>query len=118
MKKFIAFLAVAAVVGCLCAPQAQARPQYAGDIGLKGAYPDNAKVCVEKNCGVCHGGENGMNKKMVNDYGKALAEAIGAKNCKDEAKIAAGIAAAGEKKEGEKTYDAILQAGDLPAAAK
>ena len=116
MKKFIAFLAVAAVVGCLCAPQAQARPQYAK--ALKTAYPDNTKVNAEKNCGVCHGGENGMNKKMVNDYGKALAEAIGAKNCKDEAKIAAGIAAAGEKKEGEKTYDAILQAGDLPAAAK
>lgn len=116
MKKFIAFLAVAAVVGCLCAPQAQARPQYAG--ALKKAYPDNTKVNAEKNCSVCHGGENGKDKKAVSDYGKALAEAIGAKNCKDEAKIAAGIATAGEKKEGEKTYDAILKAGDLPAAAK
>ena len=116
MKKFIAFLAVAAVVSCLFAPQAQARPQYAS--ALKKAYPDNTKVNAEKNCGVCHGGVNGMNKKAVSDYGKALAEAIGAKNCKDEAKVKAGIATAGEKKEGEKTYDAILKAGDLPAAAK
>ncbi len=116
MKKFIAFLTVAAVVSCLFAPQAQARPQYAG--ALKKAYPDNTKVNAEKNCGVCHGGENGKDKKMVSDYGKALAEAIGAKNCKDDAKINAGIKAAGEKKEGEKTYDAILKAGDLPAAAK
>ena len=116
MKKLIAFMAVAAFASCLFATQAQARPQYAG--ALKKAYPDNTKVNAEKNCGVCHGGENGKDKKMVSDYGKALAEAIGAKNCKDEAKIAAGIKTAGEKKEGEKTYDAILKAGDLPAAAK
>ena len=116
MKKFIAFLAVAAVVGCLCAPQAQARPQHASN--LKKLYPDNTKVNVEKNCGVCHGGVNGANKKMLSDYGKALAEAIGVKNCKDEAKNAAGFKAAGEKKEGEKTYDEIFKAGDLPAAAK
>lgn len=115
MKKLIAFVAVAAIVSCLFAPSVQARPQYAS--ALKKAYPDNTKVNAEKNCGVCHGGENGMNKKMVSDYGKALAQAIGAKNCKDDAKVVAGIQAAGEKKEGEKTYDAILKAGDLPAAA-
>ncbi len=116
MKKLIAFMAVAAVVSCLFASSAQARPQYGG--GIKKAYPDNTKVNVEKNCGVCHGGENGMNKKMVSDYGKALAEALGAKNEKDAAKVAEGFKKAGEKKEGEKTYDAILKAGDLPAAAK
>lgn len=116
MKKLIAFMAVAAVVSCLFAPTAQARPQYGG--GIKKAYPDNAKVNVEKNCGVCHGGENGKDKKMVSDYGKALAEAIGGKNEKDAEKIAEAFKKAGEKKEGDKTYDAILKAGDLPAAAK
>ncbi len=116
MKKFTAFMAVAAIVSCLFASSAQARPQYGG--GIKKAYPDNTKVNVEKNCGVCHGGENGMDKKKVSDYGKALAEALGAKNEKAPEKIAAGFMKAGEKKEGEKTYDAILKAGDLPAPAK
>ncbi len=116
MKKLIAFMAVAAIVSCLFASNAQARPQYGG--GIKKAYPDNTKVNVEKNCGVCHGGENGMDKKKVSDYGKALAEALGAKNEKAPEKIAAGFMKAGEKKEGEKTYDAILKAGDLPAPAK
>ena len=116
MKKLISFMAVAAIVSCLFASNAQARPQYGG--GIKKAYPDNTKVNVEKNCGVCHGGENGMDKKKVSDYGKALAEALGAKNEKDAAKIAEGFKAAGWKKEGEKTYDEILKAGELPAAAK
>ena len=116
MKKFIAFLAVAAVVSCLFASQAQARPQYGG--GIKKAYPDNAKVNVEKNCGVCHGGVNGADKKKVSDYGKALAEALGGKNVKGDDKVADGITKAGEKKEGEKTYDEILKAGELPKAAE
>ena len=116
MKKLIAFMAVAAVVNCLFAPQAQARPQYSS--ALKTAYPDNKHVKAEKNCGVCHGGENGKDKKMVSDYGKALSKAIGAKNEKAAEKIAAGIKAAGAEKEGDKTYDAILKAGDLPKPAK
>ena len=114
MKKFVSFLAVSAFASCLFAPQAQARPQY--DKALKAHYSENTAV-KEKKCGVCHG-KGGMDKKVVNDYGKALAEAIGAKNCKDEAKIKEGLSKAGEKKEGEKTYDEILKAGELPKAAE
>lgn len=114
MKKIIACLAIAAVASCLLAPQAQARPQYHG--ALKAAYPDNTLV-AEKKCGVCHG-KGGMDKKAVNDYGKVLAEAIGAKNCKDEAKLKEAIKAAGEKKEGDHTYDSILKGGKLPKAAE
>ena len=113
MKKFVTFMAVAALANCVFAPLAQARPQYAKALGEH--YADN-KLVAEKKCGVCHG-EGGKNKKVVSDYGKALAEALGAKNEKDEAKLAAGIKAAGAKKEGDKTYDAILKAGELPKAA-
>ncbi len=114
MKKILSFMAVAAFASCLFAPQAQARPQYAG--ALKEAYSENTAV-AEKKCAICHGKE-GKDKKVVSDYGKALAEALGTKNEKDAEKLKAGIAKAGEKKQGEKTYDEILKAGELPEAAK
>jgi len=114
MKKFVSFLVLVAFASCLFAPYAQARPQYNKALGV--VYKDN-KVIGEKKCGVCHG-KGGMDKKVVSDYGKALAEALGKKNEKDEAAIEAGIKKAGEKKQGEKTYDAILKAGELPEAAK
>ncbi len=113
MKKFASFVVLAIVAG-LFASQAEARPDY-----LKGAtkaHPDNKKV-AELKCAVCHG-ELGKNKKKVSDYGKALSEALGAKNVKDETKIAEAIKKAGEKKEGEKTYDEIFKAGELPKAAE
>ena len=74
MKKIALFVAMAYVAG-LFAADAQARPDYVK--GLKKAYADNSAI-GEKNCGVCHG-EGGRNKKKVNDYGKALGEALGAK---------------------------------------
>lgn len=116
MKKIISCLAIAAVASCLFAPQAQARPDYLK--GLQGAYADNTAI-GEKKCGVCHGhGGDGKDKKVLNDYGKALGEAIGAKNCKDADKIKAGVKKAGEKKEGDATYDSILKGGKLPKAAE
>ncbi len=118
MKKFVSFMAVAAIATCLFAPQAQARPQYAS--ALKKAYPDNAKVNVEKNCGVCHG-KGGMNKKVVSDYGKALKEALELKPMqqeRDAGKITAALKKISEAKEGEKTYEEILMAGELPKAAE
>lgn len=113
MKKIAVFVAVAAVAG-LFASQAHARPDYVK--GLKKAYASNTAI-GEKNCGVCHG-EGGKNKKVINAYGKALGEALGAKMVKDEEKIAGAIKKAGEGKEGEKTYDEILKGGGLPKAAE
>lgn len=115
MKKILSFMAVATFATCLFAPQAQARPQYLK--GLEEHYSTN-KTLGEKKCGVCHGKE-GKDKKVVNDYGKALAEALKPmKNEKDAAKLKAGIEKAGEQKQGEKTYDEILKAGELPEVAK
>ena len=116
MKKIISCLAIAAVASCLLAPQAQARPQYHG--AVKEAYTDNALV-GEKKCGVCHGhGGDGKDKKVVNDYGKALGAALGAKNEKDAAKLKAAVTKAGEGKEGDATFDSILKGGKLPKAAE
>ncbi len=119
MKKFISFMAVAALVSCLFAPQAQARPQYAG--ALKETYPDN-KLVAEKKCGVCHG-KGGMDKKVTSDYAKALAEALGGKNVKEKDKLAEGFKKVGAekvdpKKDDSKTYNEIFKAGELPAPAK
>ena len=61
MKKFISFMAVAAIASCLFAPQAQARPQYLKALGEH--YSEN-KAIAEKKCGVCHG-KGGMNKKEI-----------------------------------------------------
>ena len=116
MKKIISCLAIAAVASCLLAPQAQARPQYHG--AVKEAYPDNALV-GEKKCGVCHGhGGDGKDKKVISDYGKAFGEAAGAKNQKDADKLKAAVKTAGEKKEGDATFDSILKGGKLPKAAE
>ena len=114
MKKLIACMVVAAFASCLSAPQAQARPQYNKALGE--TYKEN-KLIGEKKCGVCHG-KGGMDKKVVSDYGKALAEALGKKNEKEVEKIAEGFKKVGEKKQGEKTYDEIFKAGELPEAAK
>ena len=114
MKKFVSFLALAAFASCLFAPQAQARPQYNKALGE--SYKEN-KLIGEKKCGVCHG-KGGMDKKVVSDYGKALVEALGGKNIKDVEKLAEGIKKAGEEKEGDKTYDEIFKAGELPKPAE
>ena len=118
MKKLITCMVLAAFASCLFAPQAQARPQYAG--ALKESYPDN-KLVAEKKCGVCHG-KGGMDKKVTSDYAKALAEALKMKNEKDKEKLAAGIKKVGEMKvdkdkDDSKTYDEIFKAGELPAPA-
>ena len=117
MKKILSFMAIAAFASCLFAPQAQARPQYLK--ALKDAYTENTAI-GEKKCAACHDkeGKEGKDKKVISEYGKALAEALGAKNEKDADKLKAGVAKAGEKKQGEKTYDEILKAGELPEAAK
>jgi mono/diheme cytochrome c family protein len=117
MKKFFSFLAIAALASCLYAPQAQARPQFVK--GLQEAYSKNTAI-GEKKCGVCHG-KGGADKKVLSDYAKALHEALGgkdAKNEKDKDKIAEAIKKVGEKKQGDKTYADIFGAGELPEAAK
>ena len=113
LKMACAFAVVAGFVPL--APQAQARPQYLK--AFAGKYESLKAAADEKKCGVCHG-EGGKNKKAVSDYGKAVAEALGEKNVKDEAAIAAALTAVEGKKcgDGDKTWGDVLKAGLPPAA--
>lgn len=117
MKKFTALLGLVAVAGLFLfsAPQkAEARAQYIK--AFVGKY-DIAEA-KEKKCGVCHG-EGGKNKKVVSDYGKALAKALGKKNEKDADAIGAALTKI--ESEGDvdgKTYGDLLKDGKLPPAAE
>ena len=96
MRKLGAFLCAACAVAILMpgAP-AQARPQY--NKAFKETY----------------------GKKVVSDYGKALAEALGAKNEKDEKKIVDALNTVAKKEyEAGKTYGSLLEKGELPPPAK
>ena len=119
MKKLATLMALVAVAGLMlvAAPQdAQARPAYPKALGKK--YEKTADALKEKKCGACHGGDPlGKNKKLLSDFGKALKEALGAKNVKEEDKISAAIEKAAEKpvKKGEdKTFGDLLKEGKLP----
>lgn len=116
MRKLGVFLCAACAAAILMpgAP-AQARPQY--NKAFKETY--GKKVGDDKvNCGVCHG-DGGKNKKVVSDYGKALAEALGAKNEKDEKKIVEGLNTVAKKEyEKGKTYGDLIEGGQLPPPAK
>lgn len=114
MKRF-GSIAVIAVVTMLFAGTVDARPQYPRAISKH--YPAAADALKAAKCGACHG-EGGKNKKALSDYGKALKAGLGGKNVKDAEKIMAAIKAAGEKKEGDTTYDELLKAGKLPKAAE
>lgn len=74
------------------AAPALARSQY--NTAFRAAYPQLVDLAKSAGCNVCHIGKT---KKLRNDYGKALAEELGAKDVKDaEAirKALAGIEAA------------------------
>ena len=116
MRKLGAFLCAACAVAILMpgAP-AQARPQY--NKAFKETY--GKKVGDDKvTCGVCQGA-GAKKKKVVSDYGKALAEALGAKNEKDEKKIVDALNTVAKKEyEAGKTYGSLLEKGELPPPAK
>lgn len=105
----VAFVAAAAVN----APQdAQARPDYLNK-GLKNAYPTLKDVIEKEKCGICHYGET---KKTRNDYGKAVGEALGKPNVKDEKEIEAALkkAEAGKSSTEGKTFGDLIKDGKNP----
>lgn len=119
MKKLATLMALVAIAGLMLTalPQeAAARPQYPKALAKK--YEKVKDALGEKKCGACHG-EGGKNKKVLSDYGKALKEALGAKNVKDEDKINEALEKVAEKEaESGKTYGELLKSGKLPPPAK
>lgn len=113
--KIVCAIAVVAGFVALTAPQAEARPGYL--MAFAGKYENLKAAAEEKKCGVCHG-KGGADKKAVSAYGKAVAEALGAKNVKEADKIAKALTDVEGKKcgDGDKTWGDVLKAGLPPAA--
>jgi hypothetical protein len=120
MKKLPTLMAIVAVAGLMLvgAPQdAQARPKYKSAVEKK-----YTKIAEElKNdvkCNACHGleADGKSNKKLLSDYAKALAEALGKKNETDNEAIDKALNAVAQKKNGDgKAYGELLEGGKLPA---
>jgi gas vesicle protein len=100
-------LFVAAVLLAPSASTVEARPPYKKVFEKK--YPKVKKV----DCTVCHEGED---KKNRNEYGKAVAEALGATKVSDSKKIEKALDTAGKTKDGDgKPYSDKLKKGERPA---
>lgn len=117
---------VAVVAGALVLASAEpvrAMPPFKKAFDAKYVKPDSAdaaekafaEAAKKVNCNVCHAGTN---KKMRNDYGKAVGEFV-KKTEKDPAKITEGLEAAAKVKvkpddPGSKTFGELIAEGKLP----
>jgi len=100
-------LLVAAVLLAPSASRVEARPPYKKAFEKK--YPKVKKV----DCNVCHVGED---KKERNDYGKAVAEALGEKKVTDQKKIEKALGTAEKSKDSDdKPFGDKLKKGEKPA---
>ena len=102
-------LALAAANVCF-APTADARPNYNKEFW--DYYPSLKDHKDTAKCDVCHGKE----KKVRNDYGKAVGEALGGSKVMDAEKIKAAFKTAEDKKSGTdgKTFGELIKDGKLP----
>ena len=99
-------LFVAAVLLAPSAGTVQARPPY------KKVFEKKYKAFKKVDCNVCHEGED---KKMRNDYGSAVADALGATKVSDNKKIEKALDSAGKKKDADgKPYGDKLKKGERP----
>jgi hypothetical protein len=123
MKKVLIGLACTALFGLFVAANpdtADARPKYFAR--FMEAYGGDIEAVGEQRCAICHGGENGANKKVLSAYATALKDQIGMANCMDDATIDAAITAmeaveSDPENEDGPTYGELLEDGMLPAPA-
>ncbi|MGC3966305.1 MAG: hypothetical protein QM775_02715 [Pirellulales bacterium] len=106
MKKFVLTLVCGALTLCLAVGSADARPNFTKV--FTETYP-NVTAAATAKCNICH--VNGQEKKVRNDYGKAVGAAIGAKSEKDAEKIKAALKKVAEE---HKEWGEKLSAGKLP----
>lgn len=127
MKKVLIGLACTMVFGFFVTASpdsADARPKYFARFMER--YGEDIPAVGEMRCAICHGGENGANKKITSTYAQAffhqLEEAGGEKNCMDEDMIDAALEAVEDVEsdadnEDGPTYGEIFAEGQLPAPA-
>jgi hypothetical protein len=105
MKKFLVAFGAGALVLNFWLGSADARPGYMK--AFTETYP-NVTAAATAKCNTCHAGTD---KKMRNDYGKALGGALGAANVKDDAQVKAALK---KVEETNKEFGDKLKAGKLP----
>lgn len=105
MKKFVLTLVCGAMSLCLAIDSADARPTFVK--AFTESYPNVTAASTAK-CGICH---MGTDKKMRNDYGKAVGAAIGAKGEKDLEKVKAALKKVADE---HKEWAEKIAAGKLP----
>lgn len=127
MKKVLIGLACTTVFGLFVTASpdtADARPKYF--MRLMERHGEEIAAIGEQRCAICHGGENGANKKITSTYAQAffhqIEEAGGEKNCMDDAIIDTALEAveaveSDPENEDGPTYGEIFAEGNLPAPA-
>jgi hypothetical protein len=101
-------LFVAAVMLAPSAGTVEARPPY------KKVFEKKYKSFKKVDCAVCHEGED---KKVRNDYGKVVGEALGAPKVTDQKKIEKALDTASKKKDADgKPYGDKLKKGERPTS--
>lgn len=109
-------LAFAVVAVLAAAPQqAEARPPFVGVFAKQ--YTNLIDTVKKVKCGVCHVGKD---KKIRNEYGKALAKTIGKKNEKDKKKVMAAMVATEKMASAiqDKTFGELIKEGKLPGTTE
>jgi mono/diheme cytochrome c family protein len=106
LNKALPVLAVAGFVALVgpSVQKAHARPNYLKQFTEN--YPQ-IKAAADTKCAICHMGDD---KKMRNDFGKAVGEALGAKMVKDADKIKEAL----KKVTDSEKYKAKIEKGELP----
>jgi mono/diheme cytochrome c family protein len=104
MKKFLIAFGAGALVLNSWLGSADARPKY--NAAFLSTYP-NVEAAKTAKCAVCHG----TDKKVRNEYGKAVGAALGEPKIEDEAKI---VEALKKVEETNAEFAAKLKDGKLP----
>ncbi len=108
-------IALSFLASCLLTSSVQARPLYL--TVFKKTYPNIEAAAVEQKCEICHPEKD---KKVRNDYAKAVGEKLGATNVKVDEKIKAALTEAepGKSAIEGKTYGDLIKADKLPNATE
>lgn len=108
------------VLGCLAfawgilPAQVDARLKYKQTFEKK--YPALAGEVKKVKCGVCHPPNAAEKKKVRNNYGQSLENALNAKNVRDEEVILKALTTIESEKSASegKTFGDLIKAGTLP----
>ena len=109
---WITCVAALAAANVYLAPSADARPNYNKEFW---DYYPSLKEHKETGCGTCHG----KDKKVRNDYGKAVGEDLGGAKVTEADKVKEAFKKAAEKKSSTegKTFGDLIKDGKLPGKA-